>query len=184
MKWIAIGGLCLALLADAACLRAQEPAESSAPGAEHAWLGQLEGEWETVAEAIVAPGQPPLESKGTESVRRLGDSWVLSEVESSFMDIPFSAVLTLGYDAEAKKFVGTWIDSLSSYLWHYEGTLDADGRTLTLEAEGPCPRTPGKHAKYRDVIEVEGPNERTLTSRALIDGAWETIVTIHSRRKK
>jgi hypothetical protein len=184
MTRIAIGGLCMALLAGAAAPRAQEPAQRPASGAEHAWLGQLAGEWEAVTEAVVAPGQPPLQSKGTESIRRLGDSWVVSEVESSFMDMPFSAVFTLGYDPEAKKFVGTWVDSLSSYLWRYEGTLDAEGKTLTLEKEGPCVRTPGTHARFRDVLEVKGPRERTYTSRALIDGAWETIVTVHSRRRE
>lgn len=48
---------------------------------------------------------------------------------------------------------------------------------------GPGARTPGRHAKYHDVFEIKSRNERTLTSRVLIDGKWETMVTIHSRRK-
>lgn len=184
MERIAIAGLCMALLAGAAGLSAQEPAEAPAAPAGLAWLEQLAGEWETEGEAFVAPGEPPLRTKGTESVRRLGDLWIVSEVESRFMDIPFSAVFTLGYDPETETFVGTWIDSLSSHLWHYEGTLSADGKSVTLAKEGPCIRTPGRDARYRDVIEIRGPNERVLTSRALIDGEWETMVTVHSRRKQ
>lgn len=183
MKRLVIAGLSVALLAGAAWLRAQEPPQSPAPGVEQSWLEQLAGEWESDGEANLAPGQPPIKSKGTESARMLGDFWVVSEVESTFMDMPFSAVLTLGYDPDKKKFVGTWVDSVSSYFWQYEGTLDADGKTLTLETEGPCVRTPGKHARFRDVIEIKSRNERTLTSRALIDGKRETMVTVHSRRK-
>jgi hypothetical protein len=184
MKKIAIAGVCVVLLTGAALLPAQEPPEAAPAGAEHAWLEQYTGEWTSEGKAFLAPGQPPIESKGTESVRRLGDSWVVSEVESAFMDMPFSAAFTLGYDPAEKKFVGTWIDSVSSYLWHYEGTLDDDGKTLTLEKEGPCLRTPGRNAKYRDVIELESRNERTLTSEALVDGTWETMVTIRSRRRE
>ena len=183
MKKLAIVGLCVALAAGAAWLSAQEPPQSPAPGAEQAWLEQLAGEWESDGEANLAPGQPPIKSKGAESARMLGEHWVVSEVEATFMDMPFSAVMTLGYDPEKKKFVGTWVDSVSSYFWHYEGTLSADGKTLTLETEGPCVRTPGKHARFRDAIEIKSRNERTLTSRALIDGKWETMVTVHFRRQ-
>lgn len=182
MKRIAIAGLSMALLAGATRLEAQEA--PATPGPEQAWLERLAGEWETQSEAILDPAQPPVESTGTESVRMLGDSWVVSEIQSSFMDVPFSAVLTLGYDPEKEKFVGTWIDSLSSYLWHYEGTLDAEGTTLTLETEGPCIRTPGRHARYREVMTLESRDEKTFTSRALIDGQWEPVVTIRSRRKR
>lgn len=178
MKRIAIAGLSMALLAGTAWLSAQE-----APAAGHAWLDQLAGEWETEGEVVLDPGQPPIKSKGSESFRRLGDYWAVSDVKGTFMDMPFSAVFTLGYDPGKKRFVGTWVDSSSSYLWHYEGTLDASGKTLTLESEGPCVRTPGKDAKFRDVMEIKSNNERTFTSRALIDGKWETMVTIHSRRK-
>lgn len=184
MNWIAIGGVCAALLAAPASLPAQEPTAAAAPGPEQAFLQQLTGEWETEGEIFLAPGQPPLESTGTESIRTLGELWAVSEVESAFMGIPFSAVFTLGYDPETKRFVGTWVDSASSHLWSYEGTLDASGRTLTLEKVGPCVRTPGKDAQYRDVIALESDGGRTLTSRALIDGEWETMLIVQSRRKE
>lgn len=182
MRKIAIAGLCITWLAGAGALGAQEPPDASPASAELAFLERLAGEWETEGKAYLAAGQPPIETQGTESIRAVGGHWAVSEIESAFMGAPFSAVFTLGYDPESERFVGTWIDSLSSHLWHYEGTLDADGDTLTLEKEGPCIRTPGEHAKYRDVIELHDGRAKTLTSRALIDGEWETMLTIRSRR--
>ncbi len=182
MKRIAIAGLCITWLAGAGALGAQELPPDSTLSPEGAFLARLAGEWETEGEAYVAPGQPPIETTGTESIRAVGGHWAVSEIESAFMGMPFSAVFTLGFDPESQELVGTWIDSLSSHLWHYEGTLDADGDTLTLEKEGPCFRTPGRHAKYRDVIELEDGGAKTLTSRALVDGEWETMLIIRSRR--
>jgi hypothetical protein len=51
-----------------------------------------------------------------------------------------TAVWTVGYDPQKKKYVGTWVDSVTPYLWTYEGSLDASGRILTLETEGRIPR--------------------------------------------
>ena len=113
----------------------------------------------------------------------LGEYWVVSEVEGSFMGMPFSSVFTLGYDPGKEKFVGTWIDSLSSNFWHYEGTLSADGKTLTLVKQDPCGGTPGKSAVLEDVMEIQSRDQKTLTSRALVDGEWRTMLTIRSRRK-
>jgi uncharacterized protein DUF1579 len=45
--------------------------------------------------------------------------------------------MTLGYDPEKKQYVGTWVGSMMSYLWVYDGSLDAEEKVLTLNAEGP-----------------------------------------------
>ena len=42
------------------------------PQQEHRWLERFLGEWTYEAEAVMAPGQPPMKSSGTESVRSLG----------------------------------------------------------------------------------------------------------------
>ncbi len=66
------------------------------------------------------------------------------------MGFPATGVRTLGYDPVKGKFVGTWIYSMSPYLWTYEGSLDATGKILSLEGRGPKPETPGELARYRD----------------------------------
>lgn len=168
----------------ASAARAQQPPELPAPQKEHAWLQQLVGEWDTEGEAIMGPDQPPVKCKGTETVRELGGFWVISESDMTMMEFPMKGVLTLGYDPKSEKYVGTWIDSVSSHMWRYEGTLDETQKTLTLLTEGPNPMAPTETAKYREVLEIKDKDHKVFSSSIQMDGQWHTFVTIHYHRKK
>jgi hypothetical protein len=159
------------------------------PQKEHRWLQGLVGEWTSEAEMSMEAGQPTEKCKGTESVRSLGDLWVLAEGRG---EMPgggaATMMLTLGYDPQKQRFVGTWVGSMMTHLWVYDGFLDAAGRVLTLEAEGPDMSDmsgPGaKMAKYRDVITLESDDHRVLTSHMLgDDGQWQPFMTAHYRRR-
>jgi hypothetical protein len=182
MKKIAVLAMVAAVLTGGAVARAQDVPKVPAPQKEHEWLKQLEGEWETEAEMIMGPGQPAVKSKGTESVRSLGGFWSVAEFKGDFMGTPFTGLMTVGYDAQKKKYVGTWVCSVCDFQCKYEGTLD--GQVLTLETEGPSP-TDGKLVKMRDVIEIKGKDHKVLTSSLLgEDGKWVTFMTLTARRKK
>lgn len=173
------------MLVAAAVVVGQEAAKMPAPRKEHQWLQQFVGEWETEAEAVIEPGKPPMKCQGTEKARAIGGLWVVSEITSSLPGQSMTGVMTIGYDGEKKKYVGTWIDSMTPHLWKYEGTLDAAGKILTLEAEGPNMMAPGKMAKYRDVSELKGNDHKVLTSSMLgDDGKWTTFMMMNARRKK
>lgn len=167
-------------------LSAQESFKPPAPEKEHAWLTQLAGEWDYDSEAVIAPGQPPLKAKGTESVRSIGGFWIMLENKGTVADQPFTGILTLGYDPAKKKFVGTWIDSMNSHLVVYDNaSLDAGGKVLTMNVEMPNPMLGGKLSKFRDVIEVKSKDEKVLTSSMLgEDGKWMTFLTVKYQRKK
>ena len=156
------------------------------PQKEHEWLRQLIGEWTSEAEATMEPGKPPETFKGTEKVRALGDFWILGEGQGEMPGGGLATMmLTLGYDPRTKRFVGTWVGSMMSHLWVYDGALDAAERVLTLNAEGPDMRAEGKMAKYQDIIEVKSPDHRTLTSQALgDDGTWHRFMTVNYRRTR
>lgn len=160
-------------------------AQMVAPQKEHLWLKQLAGEWEFEGEGIIAPDQPPIKSSGTESSRMIGDFWLVGECDMKFMNIPIKAVLTVGFDPKKEKYVGTWVDSMSDHIWHYEGWVDESGKVLTLEAEGPDHRTPGKMAKFRDIWEIKSENHKVLTAKMQDEnGDWITFGTTHYRRKE
>jgi hypothetical protein len=156
------------------------------PKKEHQWLHKLIGEWTSEAEATMEPGKPAETLKGTESVRSLGGLWILAEGNGQMPDgSPATMMMTLGYDPRTKRYVGTWIGSMMTHLWIYDGALDAAERVLTLEAEGPDMAVEGKTAKYRDVIEFKADDYRLLTSHMLgADGTWQQFMTAHYRRKK
>lgn len=156
------------------------------PQKEHQWLQKLVGEWTMEADCVMGPDQPPSKSKGSERVRSLGGLWFLAEGESEMPDgNAGQMILTLGYDPQKKRYVGTWIGSMMSNLWIYDGELDAAGKVLTLSAEGPNMAVEGKMAKYRDVIEFKSDDHRTLTSNMLgDDGKWTQFMSANYRRKR
>ncbi|MES2570285.1 MAG: DUF1579 domain-containing protein [Verrucomicrobiota bacterium] len=155
------------------------------PVKEHAWLQQFVGEWETEGEIDMEPGNPPIKVHGSESTRLLGGFWVVGDGKSEMPDMPFENRLTIGYDPEKQKYVGSWIDSMTGYFWKYEGTVDASGTTLTLNTQGPCPKTPGQLASFKEVTEFKNPDHRIFTSSIQgEDGHWTQMVVIHYRRKK
>lgn len=148
------------------------------------WLKQLVGEWDTEWKMYMQPDQPPMEATGTDSVRALGENWIIAEAKSTMMGTPFSGVLSLGYNAQDEHFHGTWIDSFGGTLWVYKGTLNEAGDALTLETKGPSLEVPGETARYREVIKISGNDNRTFrSSYESKDGTWVRIVEIEYRRK-
>lgn len=175
----------LAVMAAVLTLRgsAQDIPRPPAPQKEHEWLKQLEGEWVTEAEMVMEPGKPPVKSKGTESVRSLGAFWSLAEMRCECLGVKVTGLMTVGYDAEKKQYVGTWVCSMSDWLCKYEGKVE--GKVLTLNCEGPNPADPKKTCKMRDVIEIKDRDTKVLTSSMQTeDGKWVQFMTMTSRRKK
>lgn len=164
---------------------AQEAPQMPAPQKEHEWLQQLVGEWESEAEASFGPDQPPIKCKGTEKIRSLGGFWILSDSQGEVMGTTMRSQMTLGYDTKKKKYVGTWVDSMTDYMWHYEGTLDESGKILTLEAEGYSYLNPTELAKFKDVIELKDKDHKVLrSSMQMPDGKWVNFMTGNYTRKK
>ncbi|MCI0588808.1 MAG: DUF1579 domain-containing protein [Planctomycetes bacterium] len=152
---------------------------------QHVWLQQLVGEWTATSEATMGPGAEPMRLESTETARSLDGLWIVAEGSASFDGKPFTSILTLGYDPNKKAFVGTWVDTMQTHMWTYSGTLDEAKRVLTLATEGPSFEDPSKTCKFRDVIEIKGPDQKTLTSSMQNqDGTWNTFMRADYRRKK
>lgn len=155
------------------------------PQKEHQWLARLVGEWTLEGEASMGP-DTPTKFQGTERGRSLGGVWFIVEGEGAIPDGGTSqSMMTLGYDPQKQRFVGSYLGSMMTNLWIYEGTLDADGRVLTLDTEGPGMAGDGTLSRYQDAIEFKSDDERVMTSRVLgADGTWTHIMTMTCRRVK
>jgi hypothetical protein len=153
---------------------------------EHQWLQRLVGEWTYEHSCEAGTGKPPEKLTGSERVRSLGGAWVLCEGTGLMPDGgPANTLMTLGYNPQAKRFVGTFIGSMMTHLWHYDGALDPAEKVLTLNTEGPGFSQDGKMAKYQDIIEFVSDDHRTLTSRTLgEDGKWTEFMKADYRRTK
>jgi hypothetical protein len=154
---------------------------------QHQWLQKLVGEWTFEGGGIAEPGQAePKKFTGTERVRSLGGLWVLAESEGQMPDGgPATTLMTLGFDPQKQRFIGTWVGSMMTALWVYNGTLDASERVLTLETEGPDMRETSKVTKYRDIIELRSDDYRVMTSETPgEDGQWHRFMLMEYRRTK
>jgi hypothetical protein len=155
------------------------PGMFATPQKEHDWLRQLVGEWTFESQCSGEPGKPAETFRGSETVKALGELWIIGEGRGEMPGGDTGHMrITLGFDPARDRFVGTWIGSMMTHLWIYEGRLDADGRILTLDAEGPSFTGDGTLAKYQDVIEIVDRDHRTLTSRTLgPDATWTQFMT-------
>lgn len=155
------------------------------PQAEHNWLQKLVGEWTYEGECSMGPDQPPSKTTGTEVVRSLGGLWVIGELNGGMPGGGLStSLITLGFDPIKQKYVGTFVASVMTHLWPYVGTLDASGKKLSLDSEGPDFSGGPAMAKYRDVVELIDDDHRTLSSYLQdANGQWNQFMTMHFRRK-
>lgn len=106
-----------------------------APGAPHRHLASLAGSWTTRTRAWMEPGKPPMEGTGTCEQRMILEGrYLQQEYTGEMMGSPFTGINVIGYDNHTEKYVSTWIDSMSTGIYYFQGTASADGRTITQEA--------------------------------------------------
>ncbi len=149
------------------------------PTAEHRWLHQLLGNWSWTTEAV--PGHDHPTMTGKEEGRSIGDIWV--ELAGDMGDHGPTR-MTLGFNPATGRFLGNWVGGMMTHMWVYDGALSADGTTLVLEATGPAWEGTGT-SLYRDVVQVIGPDERTLKAYVQVaDGSWTQFMTTRYRREK
>jgi hypothetical protein len=155
------------------------------PQTEHQWLDRLIGKWISETECSMGPDQPPSKTKGTEVVRSLGGLWIVAEGEGEMPDGGAGkTIMTLGYDPQSDRYVGTFIGSMMTHLWIYNGSLDTAGKILTLDTKGPN-FSQSSMAKYKDMIEFVSDNHRVMTSQILNDdGNWHQFMTAHYWRQQ
>lgn len=105
------------------------------PGAPHKMLASLAGTWATKSKGWMDPDKPPMESEGTCAQKMLlGGRYLQQEYSGDMMGAPFSGIGIMGYDNHTKRYVSTWIDSMSTGIYLFEGEATPDGKTITQES--------------------------------------------------
>ncbi|WP_419898459.1 DUF1579 domain-containing protein [Roseomonas sp. USHLN139] len=146
---------------------------------QHRWLLQFLGEWQMTGGCTAPPGGEPMTFEGRETVRALGEAWILCEGvgPGPAPGSEMRSLMTLGYDPARGCFLGTFAASMMTHLWLYQGQLDADRRVLTLDTEGPAFGAGGGTARFQDIIALEADGTRRLTSRMQQpDGSWQQVM--------
>lgn len=121
-----------------------------------ALLASEVGVWDADVRAWPGPNVPPAESKAVERTRMLG-AWMISDLEGTVMGRPYFGHRVVGYDPGKRRYVGTWINTLSPGIVGLEGTWDAKSRTRTMHL-------PMRHPTTRKTVKA------MLTTQYLADG--------------
>ena len=158
--------LAAAVLTLAVAASAQPPAGGPPmpkPGPEHEALKADEGAWDATVEMFMAPGAPPMTSKGVEAnTMGCGGMCVITDFKGEAMGQPFHGHGVAVWDSLKKKYVSTWTDSMSIGMSIGESTWDAKTKTMSGWMEGPDSMT-GKVTKMRSTIEHKDPGTRVFT---------------------
>ena len=167
----------------------EEVVHQEAKSAEHAWLLQLVGEWDASWDMKPGTEDGSANWKSHESIKAIGDLWIVAEGSTGSPGQAFSSMLTIGYDPDEDNgegaFVGSWVDSMQTRMWTYRGKLDENKRVLTLSAEGPSMTDPTKTSQYEDRIELIDADHKRITSVGMgDDGEWVQYMQVNFTRAK
>lgn len=159
---LAIGGLLLLPAARASAQTGSMPPLPK-PGPEHELFKEDVGTWDAVVETYMQPGAPPSKSKGVETnTLGCGGLCLITDFKGEMMPgMTFHGHGTATWDAAKKKYVGSWMDSMSTSLMISEGTYDPASRSFTGYMEGPD--MTGKTVKVKSVSEYKSPDTRVFT---------------------
>lgn len=149
------------------------------PSPQHHWLKQLVGQW-SIAASCTMPDGSNQQTTANESVRMLGEYFAVATLTGHMpgCDMEIETILTLGYDTDKQRFVGSWIGTPMPKLVIYEGSLSEDQSTLTLDCECPSFEDPTKTAQYQDIIIIKSDTQREFHSQIRQpDGSWNRFMS-------
>lgn len=128
-------------------------AKAASPGPEHKKLEEMVGTWDTTMTSWMAPGGPPMVSKGTTTNRWiLGGRYLEQKVASEYMGQPFSGLGYTGYDNVKKQYFGTWMDNFGTGVMTSTGKMDSPS-SWTFSGTYTDPMT-GKDSRFEEKVKV------------------------------
>jgi hypothetical protein len=125
-------------------------------------LAKDAGTWDATIKSWSAPDSQPAVSQGVEVGKLMpGGLWLQTEFDGKFGDVEFHGCGQSGYDAKKKKYVGTWVDSMSTEIMMMEGDYDEATRTVTMYSKGHEPS--GKEYDAKMTTKHEDDDTRVFT---------------------
>jgi hypothetical protein len=160
-------------------------AKLGAVGDNHKLLAGMAGEWTMHTKMWMDPAQPPQESSGSVSAKMImGGRYLQAAHTSTMMSQPFEGVSLTAYDNLTRKFVATWVDSMSTGIFYQTGSYDPATRTFTYTSEMPDPMTPGKMLPVRTTTRLVDADTYVFEWYETHDGREARTMEITYKRKK
>ena len=134
--------------------------KAGTPGEGHKKLESMIGTFDAKIKMWMDPSKPPEESTGT-SVNSwvLGNRFIETKHQGTFMGQPFSGIGYTGYDNTTKKYEGTWMDSASTGMMVSKGTMAGNVMTSSSTMADP---TTGKMTTMKLKTTVTDKDHHTM----------------------
>jgi hypothetical protein len=153
------------------------------PGPEHAALMKDVGTWDAAQECQMAPGAPPMKSKGVATVSPFGQFFIHEDFKGDMMGAPFQGQSVVTYDPAKKKFVGTWHDTMMPMIMSFDGSYDAGSKTMTCTGEMPDHENPTVMTRCKMTTVWKDADHKTFTMYEVKDGKDNLMMTIEYTRR-
>ncbi|MCA9055869.1 MAG: DUF1579 domain-containing protein [Planctomycetaceae bacterium] len=110
------------------------------PGPQHEQFKGLVGEWTCIGRSYEQNPEEPLEWKGTaEFSLLLGGRYLQQDFRGEMPGFKFEGRGITGYDNAQQKYVGTWMDTMSTGIMSTAGEFDPATNTMTEHAVSHTP---------------------------------------------
>ena len=149
---------------------AQMMAKMAMPGKPHEHLQEMVGKYKTKCTWMIPGTESEMTEDGTAEFKSiLGGRYVTQEFHGKMMGEPMEGFGIMGYDNAAKKFVGVWLDNMSTAMLLTEGTLDEESGVMNETGVCNSPLGP-MHYKMTTKPTKNG----FIFSLAQVEGTMET----------
>jgi hypothetical protein len=158
-------------------------AESIKLAPEHAQLKKYVGKWTTETKSYYEDPSKATVSKGTATFRLvMGGRYLQQTIKGEMFGMEFRGRGLTGYDKAKKKYVGTWIDNMSTGISTTQGTYDEKTKTMT---EFGVAASPQGEVKLKNVTKEVDKDTIVFTMYMIMPDDSETVgMVITYRRAK
>jgi hypothetical protein len=160
----------------------QQPVSPLTP--EHELLKQDVGAWITSMKIWPAPGAEPIESQALETSELMpGGLWLVTRFEGTIANVRCVGAGHWGYDPVEKRYVGTWVDSLTPHVMLIRGDYDPQTKTMTHTSEGRDPASGKKFTRKSTLRYLDDGSRFVETYATGPDGqSWKMMEVRYTRR--
>lgn len=159
--------------------------KAATPGDAHKKLNAMAGTFNADVKMWMQPGAPPAGGAGVaENSWALDGRFLEQHFTGNFMGMPFTGMGFTGYDNIKKKYVGAWMDTMTTSMMISSGTANADGKSYTFTSTMDDPMT-GKSSPVKETVTIVDDDHHTLEMwGAAPDGKMFKMMEIAYTRKK
>jgi len=150
------------------------------PQEEHKMLKMDEGTWDAQITMLVGKNEQETQYQAKEVNTMIGNLWSIGKLQGNIAGMDYEGFATLGYDTMQKKYVGTWIDSITAVITQMEGSYDEKTKTLTLFYT--TFDKDGRAEQRKNIMIYRNSKVRDFTMFIEKSGEWQKAMKIHYTR--